>query len=182
MDALQRGWGWFVGLGAVLVVLGIVVIASPIVATMAIELLVGWILVIGGVLQIVQALRARGWRGFLLHLVGGILYLLVGVLLLYDPLGGALALTLVLTAFLVVQGIVQIVIAVQIRPTRNWGWLLASGVITLLLGLLIWSGWPSSALWVIGLLVGIHLVVTGASLIMLGLAARTGDPTRGVPA
>ena len=108
--------------------------------------------------QIVHAFSARGWQGFALHLLGGVLYLLVGGWMILKPLLGALALTLLLAAFLLVQGIFQIALALRIRPARGWGWPLASGVVTLLLAVLIYAGWPSSALWVIGLLVGIHLL------------------------
>jgi uncharacterized membrane protein HdeD (DUF308 family) len=126
--------------------------------------------------QIVHAFSARGWSGFALHLLGGVLYVLVGGWMILNPLLGALALTLLLAGFLVVQGICQIGLALRIRPARAWGWPLASGIVTLLLAVLIWVGWPSSALWVIGLLVGIHLLLSGVSLTMLALAARRDMP------
>ena len=173
MDALQKNRGWFLALGALMVVLGVIVIGTPAVATLALGKLLGWILVIGGVVQIVHAFKVKEWRGFLFELLGGVLYLLVGLMLVYDPLGGALALTLLLAIFLVVQGVFQVFMAFRVRPARNWSWLLASGIITLILGLLIWSKWPSDALWVVGLLVGIHLISSGWSLIMLALAARS---------
>ena len=172
MDTLQRSWGWLFGLGIVLVVLGVLAIALPAIATLAVGIFIGWLLVIGGVVQLAHAFGERRWRGFLLHFLGGLLYLVVGGLILTDPFRGALALTILLAAFLVVEGIFQVLLALRIRPFRNWGWVLASGLITLLLGILIFAGWPSTALWVIGLLVGIHLLTSGIALIMLGLAAR----------
>ncbi|MGH6945349.1 MAG: HdeD family acid-resistance protein [Geminicoccaceae bacterium] len=173
MDALQRSWGWFLGLGIVLAVLGVLAIALPVVATLAVGIFIGWLLVIGGIAQLVHAFSERRWRGFFLHFLGGLVYLVVGGLILIDPFGGALALTILLAAFLVVEGIFQILLALRIRPFRNWGWVVASGIITLVLGILIFAGWPSTALWVIGLLVGIHLLTSGIALIMLGLAARS---------
>ena len=91
------------------------------------------------------------------------------------PFEGVLALTLLLAAFLLVQGVFQIVAAYRIRPGRSWGWMLASGIATLILGVLIWLGWPGAALWIIGLLVGIHLLFSGFSLVMLALAARRSE-------
>ena len=114
----------------------------------------------------------RGWRGFLLELLSAVLYLGVGILLLVNPLEGALALTIVLAAFLVVEGIFKIIMAMRVRDHDGWGWLLASGILSVTLGVLIWAQWPASGLWVIGLLVGIQLLFTGWSLVMLALAAR----------
>ena len=177
---MERNWGWLLALGIGLIALGLLDIALPVIATLAIGIFVGWLLLIGGVAQILHAFSARGWQGFALHLVGGVLYLLVGGWMILNPLLGALALTLLLAAFLLVQGVFQIALALRIRPARGWGWPLASGVVTLLLAVLIYAGWPSSALWVIGLLVGIHLLMSGVALTMLALAARAS--AHGLPA
>ena len=167
---MERNWGLALGIG--LIVLGLLDIAVPMIATLAIGLFLGWLLLIGGVAQILHAFSARGWQGFTLHLLGGVVYLLAGGWMIFNPLQGALALTLMLAAFLLIQGIFQIVLALRIRPARGWGWPLASGLVTVLLAVLIYAGWPGSALWVIGLLVGIHLLMSGLSLTMLALAAR----------
>jgi uncharacterized membrane protein HdeD (DUF308 family) len=172
MEALAKNWGWFVGLGVLMVVLGMFAIAAPVIATVAVGLMVGWILMIGGIAQIIQAFGPGRWRGFFLHLLGGVLYLVVGALIVFDPLGGAVALTILLAAFLIVQGVFQIIFAWQLRPLSNWGWAMANGILSLVLGVLIWMEWPSSALWVLGLLVGIHLVFSGWALIMIGLSVR----------
>ena len=169
---MERNWGWLLALGIGLIVLGLLDIAVPMIATLAIGIFLGWLLLIGGVAQILHAFSARGWQGFALHLLGGVVYLLAGGWMILNPLQGALALTLMLAAFLLIQGIFQIVLALRIRPARGWGWPLASGLVTVLLAVLIYAGWPGSALWVIGLLVGIHLLMSGLSLTMLALAAR----------
>jgi uncharacterized membrane protein HdeD (DUF308 family) len=96
----------------------------------------------------------------------------VGIVLLVAPLQGALALTIVLAVFLLVEGVFKIITAFRVRDHRGWGWLLASGIVSVILGLLIWAQWPASGLWVIGLLVAIQLLFTGWSLVMLALAAR----------
>jgi uncharacterized membrane protein HdeD (DUF308 family) len=160
MDALSRNWGWLLALAVLMIVLGLMAVAAPVYATFAVQMLLGWILVIGGIAQAIHAFMARGWGGFLFEL------------LLVNPVEGALALTIVLAAFLIVEGIFKIVMAWRVRAHPRWGWLLASGIMSLILGALIWAEWPSSALWVIGLLVGVHLLFTGWALIMLALAAR----------
>jgi uncharacterized membrane protein HdeD (DUF308 family) len=172
MEALSRNWGWLLALGILMIILGVFAIAAPQVATIAVPLTLGWILVISGVGEGIHAFMARGWRGFLLELLSAILYLVVGILLLTNPLKGALALTILLAGFLIVEGVFKIVTALRVREHRGWGWLLASGIISVILGLMIWAEWPASGLWVIGLLVGIQLVFTGWALVMLSLAAR----------
>jgi len=172
MEALSRNWGWLLALGILMVLLGGFAIAAPAVATIAVQIMLGWLLVIGGIAEGIHAFMAQGWRGFLFELLSAILYLAVGVLLLVNPVAGALALTVVLAVFLVVEGIFKIIMAMRVRDHSGWGWLLASGILSLILGVLIWAEWPYSGLWVIGLLVGIQLLFTGWSLVMLALAAR----------
>jgi uncharacterized membrane protein HdeD (DUF308 family) len=172
MEVLSRNWGWLLAFGILMVVLGMVAIAIPKPATLAVQVALGWILVIGGIAEGIHAFMAQGWRGFLLELLSAILYLVVGVLLLVNPVEGALALTIVLAAFLIVEGIFKIIMAMRVRDHRGWGWLLASGILSVILGALIWAEWPASGLWVIGLLVGIQLLFTGWALVMLALAAR----------
>jgi uncharacterized membrane protein HdeD (DUF308 family) len=181
METLSRNWGWLLALGILMIVLGVFAIAMPKPATLAVQLALGWILVVGGIAEGIHAFMAQGWRGFLLELLSAILYLVVGGLLLVNPVGGALALTIVLAVFLVVEGIFKIMMALRVRDHRGWGWLLASGVLSVILGLMIWAEWPASGLWVIGLLVGIQLVFTGWALVMLSLAARAHRQTA-VPA
>jgi uncharacterized membrane protein HdeD (DUF308 family) len=144
-----------------------------VVATIAVQVMLGWLLVISGIGEAIHAFMAQGWRGFLLELLSAVLYLGVGVLLLVNPLEGALALTFVVAVFLLVEGIFKIITALRVRDHRGWGWLLASGIVSVILGVLIWAQWPASGLWVIGLLVGIQLLFTGWSLVMLALAARS---------
>jgi uncharacterized membrane protein HdeD (DUF308 family) len=172
MEALSRNWGWLLAFGILMIILGVFAIGAPVVATIAVQFALGWILVIGGVAEGIHAFMAQGWRGFLFELLSTILYLVVGVLLLVNPVGGALALTVVLAVFLIVEGIFKIVMALRVRDHGGWGWLLASGILSLVLGFLIWAEWPASGLWIIGLLVGIQLLFTGWSLVMLALAAR----------
>jgi uncharacterized membrane protein HdeD (DUF308 family) len=172
MEVLSRNWGWLLAFGILMIILGMFAIGAPAVATVAVQIMLGWILVIGGIAEGIHAFMAQGWRGFLLELLSAILYLGVGVLLLVNPVAGALALTVVLAVFLIVEGIFKIIMATRVRDHRGWGWLLASGILSVILGVLIWAEWPASGLWVIGLLVGIQLLFTGWALVMLALAAR----------
>ena len=173
MDGItSKNWGWFLVLGILLVVLGSAAIAFPLIPAVAIEILFGWLLIIGGVAQVVHAFQLRQWKGFLLTLLAGLLYLVVGILMLVYPLRGVVTLTLLLAIFFIIEGIFKIVISSQLKAMSNWGWILCNGVIALILGGLIWAQWPSSAFWVIGLLFGINLIFGGWAMIMLSVAAR----------
>jgi uncharacterized membrane protein HdeD (DUF308 family) len=172
MEALSRNWGWLLALGILMIIMGVVAIGAPVVATIAVQFMLGWLLVISGIAEGIHAFMAQGWRGFLFELLSAVLYLAVGILLLVNPLGGALALTIVVAVFLIVEGIFKIITAFRVRDHDGWGWLLASGIVSVVLGVLIWAQWPASGLWVIGLLVGIQLLFTGWALVMLALAAK----------
>ena len=172
LEELRANWRWLVGLGIVWMVLGALAIIVPFGATLAFELLLGAIFAIGGVIQIAQAFRLRNWKGYGMNMLGGSLALVLGVLLLFYPFQGVLTLTLFLGAFFIVSGILQVISALQHRELRNWGWILASGILGMVIGALILAGWPSTAVWAIGVLVGIELIVTGWSLLMIGLSAR----------
>jgi uncharacterized membrane protein HdeD (DUF308 family) len=180
MDALSRNWGWLLALGILMIILGVIAMAAPVVATIAVQFLLGWLLVISGIAEGIHAFMAQGWRGFLFELLSAVLYLGVGIVLLVAPLEGALALTFVLAVFLLVEGIFKIITALRVRDHRGWGWLLASGIVSVILGVLIWAQWPASGLWVIGLLVAIQLLFTGWSLVMLALLARSHHQTMAV--
>ncbi|MCU0962186.1 MAG: HdeD family acid-resistance protein [Pirellulaceae bacterium] len=172
LQELRKNWGWFLALGIILVVLGMIALGASVAMTLAGVFFFGWLLIVGGVLEAVHAFwREKGWGGFFIDLLTGILYVVVGFLLVANPAASALALTLLIAFFLMFGGLFRIVVAVAVR-FHNWVWLLLHGVVNLLLGLLIWRQWPLSGLWVIGLFIGIDLLFNGWSLVMLGLAAR----------
>jgi uncharacterized membrane protein HdeD (DUF308 family) len=169
---ISEHWGWFMGLGCALVLAGVVAIAFPFISTLATELALGSILLAGGVLLVIHAFSASGWRGFLLGLLLGALYLLAGAWLVLAPGPGILGLTVLLCALFIAEGILEGVMALRVRPHEGWGWLLASGLVAIAVGLLIGIQLPSSAAWALGLLTGINLLSTGASFIALALAGR----------
>jgi uncharacterized membrane protein HdeD (DUF308 family) len=171
LTALRANWLWFVVLGVALIVLGMVALGSVVIASLAVAVAFGVLLLLGGLAESVGAFWCRGWSGFFLHLLSGVLSIVVGMLFVRVPAGALAALTLLVACFLMVGGIFKIVAAVGYH-FATWGWTLASGVIDLVLGVLIWQEWPASALWVIGLFVGINLLFRGVNWIALGLALR----------
>jgi uncharacterized membrane protein HdeD (DUF308 family) len=171
LTALRGNWGWFVALGILLMCLGIVALGSVVVASLATAVAIGMLMLIGGAVETAGAFWARHWSGFFLHLLAGVLSVVVGVMFLRAPVGALLALTLLLACLLMVGGLFRIVAALTYR-FANRGWPLAGGIIDVILGVMIWHQWPASALWVIGMFLGISLIFRGANWIGLGLAFR----------
>ena len=172
LDTLRGNWVWFVLLGIAIAVLGFVALGSVVVASLATAVVIGSLILLGGIAEMVGAFWCRGWSGFFIHMLSGVLSIVIGVLFLRAPLDALLALTLLVACFLMVGGIFKIVGALSYR-FGAWGWALAGGIIDLILGVMIWHDLPASALWVIGLFVGINLVFRGANWIALGLALRS---------
>jgi len=168
----DHSWGWFMGVGIIFIILGISAIAMPFAAAMALEQILGWIFLIGGIISGVHAFKTKGTSVFIIKLLGSIVYLAAGILLLFYTLQGVLTLTLLLAVFLFISGVFKIILAMQFKGMSNWGWMFLSGLIALLLSGLIWSQWPYSAAWIIGLMVGIDFLFGGFSLTMLSAAIR----------
>jgi uncharacterized membrane protein HdeD (DUF308 family) len=169
---LQEIWLLFLISGTFLVILGLFAICSSFITTLATIMVYGILLFLGSIFQIVGAIWARRWRGFVVHLLVGVLYLIAGVFMVDHPLQAAVGLTLLVAVCLMAGGIVKMILSLLER-FEGWGWVLLSGVISLSLGVGIWRQWPISGLWVIGLFLGIELVLNGWSWVMLGLAVRT---------
>lgn len=156
-----------------LILLGIAAIAFPFFSTFAAETWIAWIILFSGISKLVYTFQTREQGGFIWQLLLSLLYIGTAVLLLVYPLQGILTLTLALGAFLLTEGVFEIVYAFQRRSQANWGWSLANGITTLVLGGLIWFEWPFNGPFAIGLLVGISIIFTGVSRIFLALAARS---------
>jgi uncharacterized membrane protein HdeD (DUF308 family) len=172
LTTLRDNWLWFVLVGVALLVLGSIGLGAVHIASLATAVVIGALLLVSGVAEILGAFWCRGWNGVLLHLLSGVLSAVVGGLFLRAPVDALLALTLLVACMLMVGGIFKIVAALGYR-FGSWGWVLVGGVIDVVLGIMIWQEWPASALWVIGLFVGISLVFRGLSWIGLGLTLRT---------
>jgi len=172
LEGLRKAWGWLLVLGILLTIVGFMAIGSAFVATLTTVIVIGVLLMVGGVVDILSAFWAHCWRGFWLHLLAGILYAVLGFLLVQRPVAAAAGFTIVLAAAFLVGGLFRIVSALVDR-FPGWGWVLLNGVVTLVLGVMIWRDWPDSALWVIGLFVGIDMVFAGWSWIMMALAVHS---------
>jgi uncharacterized membrane protein HdeD (DUF308 family) len=169
---IADNWGWFLALGLVLVVAGVAAILFPLLSTIATKIALGWIFLIAGVLLVVHAFSIQQWRGFILGLLVGALYVVAGGWLAFFPLTGIITLTLLLAALFLAEGVLEVIMAIRVRPHKGWVWLLLSGLIAVAVGVLIAAELPSSAVWAIGLLTGINLLSSGVSFVVLALAGR----------
>lgn len=172
LGGLQRNWGWLLALGIVFIVLGLIGLGMLFALTVVSVLFFGFLLLIGGGLQCLQAFQCQGWKDLLLHVLIAILYLLAGILVITDPIAASTAFTLLLAGILIAIGIARSSMAVRMRNQGNWLWPLLGGIVSLILGSLIFVQWPVSGLWVIGLFVAIELIVNGWSYIFIALAAK----------
>ena len=172
--AIHEHWGLFLAEGIILVILGIAAIMLPLIATLAVTIIIGWIFLASGVVGLVTTFWARHAPGFWWSLVSAVIAIAAGLVLLAWPITGTVSLTLVLIAFFVVEGIASIMYAIEHRNqlTGRWGWMLVSGVVDLILAGIIFAGLPGTAAWALGLLVGINMVFGGAALIAMAMAAR----------
>jgi uncharacterized membrane protein HdeD (DUF308 family) len=176
--SLHLHWRAFLVEGIVLLVLGLFAIVIPVVATIAVEVFVGWVLLLSGVVGLISTFRMRNAPGFGWSLLSAVIAIAAGVILLAWPLSGVLSLTLILTAFLTIEGVASIMMALTHRHgfSARWALLLVSGVIDLILAAMIFLGLPGTAAWAIGLLVGINMVFGGSTLISMALQARSLAP------
>jgi uncharacterized membrane protein HdeD (DUF308 family) len=177
LEQIRGNSGWLTALGMAMMVLGFLAMASPLVSGIAIAWMVGFFVLVGGVTRIVFAFRARQWGLGILSLLLGGMGILAGLLTIAHPLYGLKFLTLLLSCYLLVEGITEAILAFQLRPLPGWGWTLASGASSVVLGWLIWSQWPLSGAWAVGLLVGIKMLFTGSTMLGLGMAARSAPET-----
>jgi uncharacterized membrane protein HdeD (DUF308 family) len=176
--SLSAHWKLFLIEGIVLVILGLAAIMLPLIATIAVAIMVGWIFLLSGVVGLLSTFRMRSAPGFLWSLFSGILGVVAGIVLLRWPLQGTFSLTLVLTLFLVLEGVVSIMYALEHKRelSGRWGMMLLSGVVDLILAAMIYAGLPGTAAWAIGLLVGINMVFGGSALIAMARHARNAAP------
>jgi uncharacterized membrane protein HdeD (DUF308 family) len=165
-------WGWFVALGLLLIVLGVFALVDVMAVTLLSVVFIGAMLLVGGIVQIAHAFMTRSWAAFLLNLLAGIVYAIGGVLIMDEPVEGSILITIFVGAMLIVGGVLRASIALRHREVGGWWLLLAGGLISLLLGVLLYASLPWSGLWVLGTLIGVELVVHGATWLQFGLALR----------
>lgn len=164
--------GWFTALGVALLILGGLAVTFPLLTTIATKITIGWLFIFGGVAHVVHAFSTRTWGGVALEIIEGLLYLGAGFWLAFFPVAGILTLTLFVAIFIIIQGVMELMIGLKIRPAAGWGWIVFSAVASLVVGGMIISGLPSTAAWSIGVLVGVKLMAEGWAYIILAGRAR----------
>ena len=173
---LRTVWWLTLALGVISVIIGTLAISSVFVATMASVLVLGWLLLIEGVSSMIYAVWVRNWRGSALYLVASVLYFMVGLFMLEDPVRAAAVLTLIMSAAFFTGGLLRIIFSL-VERFHGWPWVMFNGVVNVILGVLIFREWPASSVWVIGLFVGIDLLLHGWSWIFLALSTRPDQAT-----
>jgi uncharacterized membrane protein HdeD (DUF308 family) len=163
---------WSILWGVLLILFGMVAIASPLLAAVAVNGIIAWLIVFSGVVHIVLAFHSHGAGSVIWKLLVGLAYICFGAYLILHPVIGVASLTLLLASLFLIEGILNIILFFKMRSLRGSSWMLIDGIITLLLGLMIYVQWPSSTAWAIGILVGVSMIMSGISRVMLTLAAR----------
>ena len=171
-DLIPSAINWSIALSVLLILAGLFAICIPAVSGVAITLIFGWLMILSGVTHFIFAFKTHTTGGLLWELLIGIIYLITGVYLILHPVAALFALTLILACYLFFEAIVEFIQYFQLRPRHGTGWILVDGIITLILAIMIWGSWPASSVWVIGTLVGISMLFSGFSRLMLSLAAK----------
>jgi uncharacterized membrane protein HdeD (DUF308 family) len=169
---VRRATVWSIVVSVLMIATGVLAIAVPAVAGTALTLIVGWLLIVSGVLHLVFAWQAGHASAVVWEILLGIAYGAIGFYVLSNPVAGLESLTLAVGIYLFIEGVLEFVLSFRLRPMSGSGWLLFDGIVTLVLAFMIWSTWPSSSAWVIGTLVGISMLFSGVTRLMLSLAAR----------
>lgn len=173
ISELRSKWWLFMLLGVALLILGFVALSNILVATVASVFFVGVMMMAAGIAEIIHAFSLRSWGSFALWLLSGLVYAVGGLLAFYNPLLAASVLTLILAATLVAAGVLRLWVGFQSRPEKGWGWVVFSGVVTLLAGIVVAIGWPVNTLWVLGLILAIDLTMQGAALVAFGFGLKS---------
>lgn len=178
-QSIREHWGLFLAEGIILVILGLLAIIIPPIATIAVTIFLGWLFLISGIVGLVTTFWARHAPGFWWSLLSAVLAIAAGIVLLGWPIPGAVSLTLLLIAFFIIEGVLSILYAFEHKKelSGRWGWMLISGIIDLILAAIIWGGLPGTAAWALGLLVGINMLFGGSAMIAMALHARSADAT-----
>lgn len=163
----RQNSGAILAMGIIMLVLGIIALIGPwFLASIAVELIYAWLLLVYGIVQFIYAFKSRSVGGLLLKLLFSIISIIVAILLLVYPLAGVFTLTLVLGVYIFLDGVFRVIQAFQLRPLPKWGWVLFNGIVSIILGILIWSQWPFDASWILGVYVGISLIINGIEVII----------------
>ena len=171
-ETVKRYSLWYLIQGILLVVAGVLALIYPFIASVDIVSLLAWILIVSGILQGIGLIGASNVPHYWLQLISAVLAILIGVLLLRSPDSGLLIMTVLLIVYFMVEGIAKVIFALTIRPFPNWGWVLGSGLVGILLALILWANMPLTSDWVLGLMLGVLLICEGAALTYLAWQVR----------
>jgi uncharacterized membrane protein HdeD (DUF308 family) len=171
--ALGHRWGWLLALGIVQIIAGWIAIAIPVVASFAAVAIFGAVLLVTAIFQLIHAFRVRAWPRSAWYGLGGVFYAIAGLLVAINPIGGALTLAAIIAILFIADGVLRVAFGTSVRPLAGWGWLVAAGLCSIVVGVFLLIGWPATALWVTGLLLGVNLVFTGSMNVVLALASKT---------
>jgi uncharacterized membrane protein HdeD (DUF308 family) len=174
--ALGHRWGWLFALCIMQIIAGCIAIASPIIASLAAVAIFSAVLILTAVIQLIHAFKLRAWPRSVWYGLGGVLYAIAGLVVALNPIGGAIALAVLIAVLFIADGVLRIMFAIAARPVAGWGWLIAAGIGSIVVGAFLLIGWPANALWIVGLLLGINLIFTGVMYAALALAARSSQP------
>jgi len=163
---------WSIVWGVLLIVFGMLAVGSPFLAAVAVSVVLAWLIILAGVVHLILAFQAHRAGSLIWKLLVGLAYVLFGGYLIMHPVLGVTSLTLLLASLFLIEGILNIVMFFKMRSVRGSSWVLVDGIITLLLGLMIYLQWPSSSVWAIGTLVGVSMIISGVTRVMLSLAVR----------
>ncbi len=171
-EGLRKSWIWMAIFAVISLVGGVLALLNPFAATLAATLMAGWAFALLGVLQIVQAFQVQGWGGFIWALLFGILTLVVGGSLLFNPLAGMVSLTLLVAVLFLAIGVVKVMYAFSLRPVTGWGWVLLSGIVSVVLGVMILADFPWAVGSILGILLGVELISNGVLFLFVALGLR----------
>jgi uncharacterized membrane protein HdeD (DUF308 family) len=169
---VPKAINWSIALSILLIIFGLFALLIPFVSGIGITLFFGWAMIISGITHFIFAFKTHTTGGRIWELLVGVVYVFTGFYLIFHPLDALFALTLILACYLFFEGIVEVIQYFQLRPRHGVGWLLVDAIITLILAVMIWRSWPASSVWVIGTLVGISMIFSGFSRLMLSMAAK----------
>ncbi len=172
VDVVRQASTWSIVWGVLLIIFGMLAIGSPMVAAVAVNVVIAWLIILAGVVHLILAFHAHGAGSLIWKLLVGIAYLFFGAYLIMHPVLGVASLTLILASLFLIEGILNIILFFKMRSLGGSSWVLVDGVVTLLLGLMIYLQWPSSSAWAIGTLVGVSMIISGVARVMLSLAVR----------
>jgi uncharacterized membrane protein HdeD (DUF308 family) len=181
LEMVRHASGVSILWGVLLILFGAAAIASPFLAAVAVNVAVGWLIVLAGAVHLVLAFRVHGAGSMIWKLLVGIAYLCFGVYVVAHPVLGVVSLTLLLAALFVIEGILDVVLFVKMRPIHGSTWVLLDGIVSLLLGVMIYMQWPSSSAWAIGTLVGVSMIFSGVARVMMSFAVRKATNTLSPP-